>query len=157
MKPYKYSEDFKLIFRPVINLIEAYLAGIQWIAEKGGIIVPLKDTTKTFEDRIEKIDQAKKNLGEAIAAMDALKLEAEQNKIEFERTIEELNKIKGDKTILESEYHSLKQLSEKDVQTIKKIIGAPNVNKERAVGFLIGVVSSLVASGLIWWIARIVI
>ena len=87
-------------------------------------------------------------------AIDDLKKEAEQNKVEFQQTIEELNKVKLNKTTLETEYNSLKQLSTKDLNTIKGIIGIPNKNRERLIGFATGIITSLIASGIIYIIQR---
>jgi hypothetical protein len=106
--------------------------------------------SQTIDERILKIELAKKNLLESLNAIEELKKEAENNKVEFQKTIEELNKVKLDKTTLETEYNSLKQLSTKDLNTIKGIIGIPDKNRERLIGFATGVITSLIASGIIY-------
>ena len=111
-----------------------------------------EQNAKSIDERISKIDLAKKNLLESLSAIDELKTEAENNKLEFEKTINDLNRIKTDKSTLETEYDSLKQLSTKELNSLKTLIGIPDKNKERLIGFVSGIVASLIASGIIFLI-----
>lgn len=110
---------------------------------------------KSIDERLSKIDSAKKALMESLSAIEELKKEAVNNKKEFEKTILDLNKIKTDKTTLETEYHSLKQLSSRELDSLKAILGIPDKNKERLIGFISGIIASLIASAIIFLISTI--
>jgi hypothetical protein len=136
------------------DLLQAYINLFASVYRLFGLPDIKAKNSQTIDDRILMIEQAKKNLLESLKAIDDLKKEAEDNKIEFKKTIEELNKVKLNKTTLETEYNSLKQLSTKDLNTIKSIVGIPNKNRERLIGFSTGIITSLIASGIIYLAQR---
>jgi len=114
-----------------------------------------KETEKNIDERIAKIDVARNNLMEGIKAIDELKIEAEQNKQQVSDAINKLSELENNKTNLSNEINSLKSIIQSDVETFRKIANIPSSSerkRERYIGFISGVIASLVASGIIYLI-----
>ena len=101
--------------------------------------IKLKPENKTsIDERLAKIDIAKTNLSEALKAIDEIKTEAESNKKESENTV--------------------RKLASSDIESFRKVAGilSPSqIKRERIIGFVSGVIASIVASGLVWLIVKI--
>jgi len=118
-----------------------------------GIELSFKDDSGSIDERIKKIDLAKKNLVEGLSAIEELKTEAQNNQRDAQNALLEIKRLKGDKSNLETELESIKRVIKSDVSTFKKIAGIPTdkeIKRERVMGFITGVFSSIIASGLIW-------
>lgn len=112
---------------------------------------------QSIDQRIEKIDAARANLADAIAAIDELKAAANSNKADLNDALAQLNQAQAEKTAAERDLEVVKKIADSDIEVFRKLAGVPSsshIAKERALGFLFGVIASLVASGLWWLIAR---
>ena len=109
----------------------------------------------SIDDRIRKIDKARENLVDGLAAIDELRRSAEQNKKEVQQALEQLAQLEEDKRNLQAKLESTRQIIGSDVQAFRDIAGIPSpaaVRRERVIGFVSGVVASIVASGLLYGI-----
>lgn len=110
----------------------------------------------SIDQRIEKIDTARANLADALAAIDELKQAASLNKADLEEAVSQLNQTHAARSEAERDLRGVRKIAESDVDVFRKLAGVPSrsqVAKERALGFLFGVIASLIASGLWWFIA----
>lgn len=124
-----------------------------------GIEFTLNNETESIDDRIQKIELAKKNLQDGLTAIDELQKEADKNRKDAENALNEIKRLKGDKSNLESEIESIRTVIKSDVTAFKKIAGVPSekqIRKERVIGFVSGVFASVLASGLVWLIVFLV-
>jgi gas vesicle protein len=108
--------------------------------------------TPAIDERIAQIDIAKKSLETALSAIDELKTTARRNREDLNETLNHLQQAAEDKTAAERELSSIKQIAQTDIEVFRKLAGVPSrgdVARERLFGFIIGVVASLIASGLL--------
>lgn len=107
----------------------------------------------SIDERIRKIDLARANLVEGLSAIDELRKSAEDNKREVQAALEQLAMLEQDKTELQEKLDSVRQVISSDVQTFRDVAGVPSpssIRRERVIGFVSGVVASMVASGVIF-------
>jgi hypothetical protein len=107
----------------------------------------------TIDERIQKIDKARENLVEGLAAIDELRKSAEENKKELQNAVSQLAQLEDDKQKLEAKLESMREIAHADVRTFRELAGIPSpaaIKRERFVGFLSGILASLAASGLIY-------
>jgi hypothetical protein len=112
---------------------------------------------QSIDDRIAKIDAARSNLAEALSAIDELKSAANANKADLEAALEQLGQTQAAKTAAERELGAVRKIADADIEVFQRLAGVPTrsqVAKERALGFLFGVIASLLASGVWWSIAK---
>jgi hypothetical protein len=125
---------------------------IQKLVNKSGL--PKKDEkTSSIDERIAKIDDAKTSLLEGVRLIDELRETAQNNKKDAELALAQISKLESDKVSLQKDLDSIKKIAQSDIETFRKMAGVPSatdIRKERIIGFVGGVVSSLIASGLIW-------
>jgi hypothetical protein len=108
---------------------------------------------QTIDERIAKIDAARNNLADALIAIDELKAAAGTNKADLEVALEQLGRTQAEHTAARKELELVRQVANSDVETFQRLAGVPSklhIAKERALGFVFGVLASLLASG-IWW------
>ena len=138
-----------------IDAIAKLLKRLKIDIKPSGISISIKDTV-SLDERIKKIEDARSNLLEGLKAIDDLKLEADKNKKEAESALQELEKLKKSKALLEEEVETTKKIIETDIDKFKEIAGFPSqseIKRERIYGFISGIVASIVASGIIWGIS----
>jgi hypothetical protein len=108
---------------------------------------------KSIDERILKIDTAKSNLLEGLKAIEDLSRTAKENKRELSEALVRLDEIQSKKASAESELKQIRQIAEADANSLRKIMGIPSkadVYRQQFVGFVSGVMASLIAAGLIW-------
>jgi hypothetical protein len=113
---------------------------------------------QSIDERIAKIDAARANLAEALSAIDELKAAANANKADLEAALEQLGQTQEAHSAAVRELSVVRQIADSDVEVFRRLAGVPSpsqIAKERALGFLFGVVASLLASGLWWAIAKL--
>jgi len=118
----------------------------------GGIQIEFKEE-KSIDERIAKIDEARTSMVEALSAIEQLHQEAESNKVGLKKALQTLAETEKNKNELEEEINNIRQVMQSDVTTFRKIAGIPSeeeVKKERVLGFFTGVLTSIVASVVIW-------
>jgi len=114
---------------------------------------------KTLDERIKKIDIARTNLLEGLHAIDELKQTAEENKSELESALLKLQELEQDKAIAEGELEQIKHIASTDISTFQKNAGIQTKNdikKERVIGFISGVIASLIATAIFIGIKHVV-
>lgn len=107
-----------------------------------------------IDARLEKIEVARKNLADALDAMDELRAAAESNKAELANALQRLSDAKEQRASAERELKEVQSIAQADVEVFRRLAGVPSkleIAKERFIGFLIGLLASIVASGL-WWV-----
>jgi hypothetical protein len=141
------TKAFDLWTTPVIRLsINNGLPSIELLLEQA--------PRATIDQRIEKIDLARKNLSEALEAMEELKQAAEQNKAELATAIERLDIAHKERAAAERELEAVRGIAQSDIEVFQKLAGVPSkleVAKERFVGFILGILASVLAS-VVWWL-----
>jgi hypothetical protein len=107
----------------------------------------------SLDERIEKIESARLNLTEALSAIDELKLAAEENKVELAKALQTLSATQTQSADAAKELEAVREIAKSDVGAFQKLAGVPSrreVAWERFIGFIVGIVASVLASG-IWW------
>jgi len=107
----------------------------------------------SIDDRIKKIELAKQNLLEGLSAIEQLQKEAENNRQEVQQALKKLGELEANKTSLLEEVQSIKEVINSDVSAFQKIARIPDekqIRRERFIGFVSGIVSSIIATALIW-------
>ncbi len=133
------------IFSKIVNRVSL-------VADKSGVSVNVEKKS-SIDERIAKIEEAKTSLLEGVRLIDELKLSAENNKKEAELALSQITKLESDKASLQQELEAIKKIAQSDIETFRKMVGVPSttdIRRERVIGFVGGIVSSLIASGLIW-------
>jgi len=112
----------------------------------------------TLDKRIQQIERARSSLQDATEAVRELKEIAKSNKAEVEAVLANLTQVRSEKQAAEQELVALRKLAEVDVEAFRKVAGVPTQLqiakerfRERAYGFLLGVLASVVASA-VWWL-----
>lgn len=116
-------------------------------------LMPKVSLYETVDARLAKIELARKNLTDALEAIDELKSASEANQRELAIALERLHDAKEKKTSVEKELQAVQSIAQADIGVFRKLAGVPSkteIAKERLVGFFLGVLASIVAT-VIWW------
>ena len=114
----------------------------------------LRGESPGIDARLAQLDQARENLVTALQAVDELKLTAERNKQELHQALERIDQAQREKAAAEKELASVRKIAEADVEVFKRLAGVPSrsqIARERLVGFILGVLASVAATGLVWF------
>ncbi|MES2833332.1 MAG: hypothetical protein V4707_01345 [Pseudomonadota bacterium] len=103
------------------------------------------------DERLRRLDDAQGALAEGLAALDELKRDAVRSQQEFERAATRLEATLASKISAESKLIEVRKLMSADIDAFRRMAGI-DPQKERVVGFISGVVASLIAAGLIWFV-----
>src|SRR5216683_610198 len=126
----------------------------------GGISISYNAQAEpTLDERIKKIDRARENLLDGLAAIDELRKSAEENKKEVQQAMQSLARLESDKQKLEATLKSIREVARSDVQAFREMAGIPSlatIRRERVIGFFSGAAASIVASGVVYAIAHLV-
>ncbi len=109
---------------------------------------------RSIDERIEQIDAARRSLATALEAVDELKVEANKNRADLADALEQLRTADELRATAEQEAATARLAADTDVGSFRKIMGIPSrrqIALERAIGFVLGVLASLLAS-LVWWL-----
>lgn len=124
-----------------------------------GLSLRLKEEAqRSADERIVLLDAARANLAQGIEAINELRIEAERNKKEIEVAALRLAQIEQDKQSLEHQRDEVKRLVTADITTFQQLAGVPSptaIRRERLIGFASGVIASILASGIVWLIAKL--
>ena len=102
-------------------------------------------------DRLKKIDEAKAALTEALSAIDDLYDEAKANSRALTQLTERVENAKEQRAAVAGEVEALKNLAEIDAEAVRKALRLPttfSIWRGHVLSFLLGIVGSLIASGL---------
>ena len=143
-----------------IELIAKILKRIRLRIKNGEFEISFdRQVEASIDERIRKIDVARANLVEGLSAIDELRKSAEDNKKEVKAALEQLAMLEQDKADLQEKLDSVRQVISRDVQAFREVAGVPSpsgIRRERVIGFVGGVVASIVASGIIYGVAKII-
>lgn len=112
--------------------------------------------SQTVDERIEKIDLAKRNLLDVINAIDELKEEAEANKKESAIALQQISELEKNRENLREEIDAIKTVIQSDVKSFQRVAGIPNRNTERIIGFISGLIAGIMASAIVYGIVKLV-
>lgn len=137
-----------------IDLVAKILRRLRVDVGVGGVSIAYEDEAQqSLDERIEKLDAARRNLADGISAIDQLKLEAEKSKTEVAAAALQVEKLSRDKTSLSSRLSAMQSVLDADVDAFRQVAGVPTtaaIRRERIIGFVSGIAASLVAAALIW-------
>ncbi len=143
-----------------INLIAKILKRMRLRLTGSGIEISFdREVEASIDERIRKIDAARANLVDGLTAIDELRRSAEENKKEVQLALEQLAMLEQDKAQLQEKLQSVRQVISSDVEAFREVARVPSasdIRRERVVGFISGVVASIVASGVIYGIAKMI-
>jgi len=111
---------------------------------------------RTFEQRLNRLDDAREALKETLDAIDEIKAEAQRNEQRQAVALQALQDTLQSHETAEQKLASIKKLMEVDVSTLREAAGIPNVGKERLIGAVSAVLCSLVAAG-VWLLGETII
>lgn len=118
----------------------------------------INTTSQTIDERIEKLDDAKEALTQGLAAIDELHGDAKRHKKEVQKALLDLNALNSETEELEAKKESIAKILESEVSAFQDVAGIPSASqqsRDKILGFISGVIASLVASGLIYFGALI--
>ncbi len=107
-----------------------------------------------IDARLAQLDSARDNLVIALQAVDELKATAETNKRELSQALERIEQTQSEKAAAKKELDNIRQIAEADVEVFKRLAGVPSrgqIARERFIGFVIGVLASVAATGFVWF------
>ncbi len=136
----------------VVRLVLQFIDLVSVRIENKRLIVSIeKEQTSSAAERIRKLDEAKDSLVEGLEAIEELKREAKVSQVEVEKALGQITALEENKASLEQELKHVKTLIKADVNTFRKVAGLSDadVQKERILGFVSGVLASIIASALI--------
>ena len=120
-------------------------------------LLPDRIPPEPIDRRIAMIDNARHNLLDALSAIDELKTSAELNKAELASALEHLGKAQLERASAEREVEAIRVVAQTDIVAFQKLANVPSrsqIARERLIGFGLGILASVVASGVWWLIAR---
>lgn len=137
-----------------INAVAQVLRKLRVSVKASGISISYEaEAQLSLDERIAKLDAARKNLADGISAIEQLKVEAEQSKVEVAAAALQVEQLSKDKASLTSKLEAMQTVLRADVDAFRQIAGVPDaaaVRRERIIGFVSGVAASLVAAAVIW-------
>jgi len=140
-----------LLLDSLFDITAKALRKYRLVVDKSGMSIKVEETPG-IDERIAKIDEAKTSLLEGVRLIDELRETAQNNKRDAEAALLQINELASEKANLQKKLDSMKEIAQSDVETFREMAGIPSVadiRRERLIGFVSGVVSSLVASGVI--------
>jgi uncharacterized protein (DUF3084 family) len=113
--------------------------------------IAVGQSRETVDERLKKIDAARKNMREALEAIDELGFQADRNKAELSTLATAIAAAKDQKSTLITEAQALEALKAIETEAVRKALGVPTKAQrwaERGIAFLLGVLGSYIASVL---------
>lgn len=108
-------------------------------------------SSRRADERIERLEDARKALSEGLQAVEDLKQEAEKNKQDSVQALATLAKLREHNASLSQQIEASKTIIESDIDAFRKIAGIPSEREQRRdklLGFWTGVLASIVAAVL---------
>lgn len=148
------------VFVVVVRLLDRALGGyIEFVGSvvrelaqafgKAAPRLPWEPSPPSIDQRLAKLEIAKAALMESLSAVEELQRQAEDSKIEHERVRSELAAAVASKDDAERKLEAIQKLIAQDVEAFQTLAGVPNVGKERLLGFVSGVLASVIASAVV--------
>lgn len=115
--------------------------------------ISIEPATKSVDERVARLDEARHALMEGLQAIDELRDEADRNKQDLAKALAELSTVQVNKATAERELYAVKEAVNVDIEVFRSLARIPNdaqIKRERLMGFITGVLASIIASA-IWW------
>lgn len=115
--------------------------------------ISIEPATKSVDERVARLDEARNALMEGLQAIDELRDEADRNKQDLAAALAELSTVQVSKATAERELYAVKEAVNVDIEVFRSLARIPNeaqIRRERLMGFITGVLASILAS-TIWW------
>jgi hypothetical protein len=115
--------------------------------------ISIEPATKSVDERVARLDEARNALMEGLQAIDELRDEADRNKQDLATALAELSTVQVSKATAERELYAVKEAVNVDIEVFRSLARIPNeaqIKRERLMGFITGVLASIIASA-IWW------
>lgn len=96
------------------------------------------------------MDEARDALADTLSAISELRDEIKESKQEHQLVLAELSRTLASKEGADAKLESLRRLLEADTVTLREVTAPQNVARQHTIGFILGIVASLVAAGLIY-------
>lgn len=146
------------IFSIYTDFIAKVLKQIRFTVTGSGVQISFDRRAElSLDERIRKIDKARENLVDGLAAIDELRQSAEESRNQVKQAFEQLIQLEKNKEDLQSRLRATEQIIESDIQAFREVAGIPSpatVRRERVIGFVSGIVASTVASGVVYGLAK---
>lgn len=146
--------SFDSLLSLYIEIIDKLLRRLRFTVGVASISIAYEEEAQqSLDERIAKLDAAKKNLADGIGAIEQLKLEAERSKTEVAAAAIQVERLTQDKASLSSKLEAMQTVLSADVDAFRQIAGVPDaasIRRERIIGFVSGVAASLVAAAVVW-------
>lgn len=154
------NEAVKVVLERLVEFLKGYFRTVEQIfalVGLGGFRVTLGinfDDGTNVDERIRKIEIAKENLQDALEAINSLSLTADENKRQLREALDDLDQAENKRASLENELAQIRQIATADVATFRKLAGISPI-RDQIVGFVAGIIASIVASLLLLGVAKI--
>jgi uncharacterized membrane-anchored protein YhcB (DUF1043 family) len=113
-----------------------------------GLRVPKELQRDSIDKRLNRLDEARDALSDTLTAVTELRDEIEEGKQEHQRVLAELARTLASKESADSKLESLRKLVQADKDTLREVTAPQNVARQHTIGFFLGILASLVATGL---------
>jgi uncharacterized protein involved in exopolysaccharide biosynthesis len=150
-----------LIASILIKALDLWTTPVFRFGIRGGMpyaeLLPKDSAHETIDARLAKIEVARRNLEEALGAIDELKSAAEANRAELAVALERLRDAHIQRATAEKEVQAVQSIAQADVEVFRKLAGVPSkseIAKERLIGFILGVLASVIATAVWWALAK---
>jgi hypothetical protein len=115
-----------------------------------GVQLPVELQRDPIDKRLNRLDEAREALSETLTAVDELRDEIEVGRRDHQRILAELSRTLESKETADSKLSSLRELIETDQDTLREITAPQNVVRQHTIGFILGILASLAAAGLVY-------
>jgi len=142
----------------VVRAWNATLLRIQVDGDRAQVsFLPSEPAASGIDERLAQIDRARESLESALPAVNELGAAAERNKAELRDALELIEHTRAEKAMAEHQLQNLKEIAQADIEVFRSLVGIPSraqIARERIIGFILGVIASLIASGIFWALVR---
>ena len=105
------------------------------------------DAGESYERTFKKIEAAQNNLSQAVEAIDNLKIEYTNESKRLEKLLQDVKKKREEYQNTSQELNFLQRLTNGEREQLRRSLGI-NEKRSKVIGFVAGVLASLIASGL---------
>ncbi len=113
--------------------------------------------SKTRDERIEQLHDARKKLEDGLAAIQELEEEAQRNKRDVEKTLLELENLSQQKKQLALEREEIRRLANADADATRRLFDLPTkaeIFRNRIIGFFAGILISILAAMIFEFVVK---
>lgn len=137
-----------------VAILAKALQPLFWAVDRaffGGVGTRLAESLEPKEpldDRLSKLETARAALADGLSAVTELQEAVQLSKRDYVSARADLEATLASKADAESKLKSIRQIMDQEVTAFRSLAGVPDVRRERVVGFLTGVLASIVAAAI---------